>query len=257
MKLGIIQGRLSEPKEGFQECPVDWKREFDLLSDIGLDHIEWIITLENFYSNPIFNEDLREYPISSVCADFMVDDAFCNPNYLNHFLRKTCKAVSDNNISCITIPLLENSSIDNGNTLSKFIEVFQPYTKEFANLNFLIEAELDWKTVKKILDLNDNIFLTYDTGNITSCGFDHQQYLNNCISKIKTIHLKDRTRSPIRTVQPFTGDTDFNVIFKTLVDLQYDGNFTIQTARGTSGKEIQTIKEHKQKFKELYYEKFI
>ena len=34
MKLGIIQGRLSEPKEGFQECPVEWKREFDLLEEL-------------------------------------------------------------------------------------------------------------------------------------------------------------------------------------------------------------------------------
>ena len=40
MKIGIIQGRLSRPVEGFQECPVDWRREFDLLPEIGLNHIE-------------------------------------------------------------------------------------------------------------------------------------------------------------------------------------------------------------------------
>ncbi len=27
MKIGIIQGRLSEPKEGFQECPVELQYE--------------------------------------------------------------------------------------------------------------------------------------------------------------------------------------------------------------------------------------
>ena len=48
MKIGIIQGRLSEPKEGFQECPINWKREFDLLPELGLNHIEWIITSNNF-----------------------------------------------------------------------------------------------------------------------------------------------------------------------------------------------------------------
>ena len=29
MKLGIIQGRLSEPAEGYQDCPANWRREFD------------------------------------------------------------------------------------------------------------------------------------------------------------------------------------------------------------------------------------
>ena len=29
MKIGIIQGRLSPPNEGFQECPEDWKRELE------------------------------------------------------------------------------------------------------------------------------------------------------------------------------------------------------------------------------------
>ena len=51
MNIGVIQGRLSPPIEGFQECPVDWKREFDLLGRLGFTHIEWIVTKENFYTN--------------------------------------------------------------------------------------------------------------------------------------------------------------------------------------------------------------
>ena len=35
MKLGVIQGRLSKPIKGFQECPDDWEREFNLLSDLN------------------------------------------------------------------------------------------------------------------------------------------------------------------------------------------------------------------------------
>ena len=257
MNLGIIQGRLSQPIEGFQECPTDWKREFSLLNSLDLNHIEWIITSQNFENNPFFTEDLSNYPISSVCADFMVNDNFCNNEYLNKFLRKTCKFARFNKIKCITIPLLEKSSVSENNTLNKFINAFQPYTKEFNDINFLIEAELPWTIVKKILKLNNNLFLTYDTGNITSCGFDHKEYIKKCISKIKTIHLKDRTKNPVKTVDPFTGDTNFDIIFKTLKDLNFNGNFTIQTARGETGNEIETIKKHKQKFKQLYYEKFI
>ena len=44
MKIGIIQGRLSEPKEGFQECPVEWKREFDLLpKHSGIVPVSWLL----------------------------------------------------------------------------------------------------------------------------------------------------------------------------------------------------------------------
>ena len=56
MKIGIIQGRLSSPDEGFQECPVDWKREFDLLRGLNLTHIEWIVTKEKFDSRLIANK---------------------------------------------------------------------------------------------------------------------------------------------------------------------------------------------------------
>ena len=31
MNIGIIQGRLSSPEEGFQECPKNWEKEFELL----------------------------------------------------------------------------------------------------------------------------------------------------------------------------------------------------------------------------------
>ena len=40
MKLGLIQGRLSEPKEGFQDTPKNWKKEFEKLKEAGLNHIE-------------------------------------------------------------------------------------------------------------------------------------------------------------------------------------------------------------------------
>ena len=79
MNIGIIQGRLSPPKEGFQECPKNWQREIELLSSLGLTHIEWIVTKENFSNNPIFNsEALPADKLSSVCADFFVDPIFNN-----------------------------------------------------------------------------------------------------------------------------------------------------------------------------------
>ena len=70
MKIGIIQGRLSPPNEGFQECPEDWKREFNLLGALDLNHIEWIVTKETYDFNPIHTENLKKYPISISCLFF-------------------------------------------------------------------------------------------------------------------------------------------------------------------------------------------
>jgi len=253
MKIGIIQGRLSEPKEGFQECPIDWKREFDLLPKLGLNHIEWIIT-SNFKNNPIFNDNLKDYPISSVCADFMVDGRFCNHVYLSNRLKRTCEAVIHHGINNITIPLLEKSDVNDERVMDNFIEVFYPYTEKFKNINFLIEAELHQDKLKKILDLNTNIFVTYDTGNITSCGLNHKDYIFELGDKIKQVHIKDRIINPLETVEPTKGDTDFNLIFKCLKKINFDGLYTLQTARMEDGKEIETIKRHKKIIEEIYNE---
>jgi len=50
MKLGVIQGRLSKPIDGkIQEFPLDgWEKEFLILDDLKLNHIEWIITKKSF-----------------------------------------------------------------------------------------------------------------------------------------------------------------------------------------------------------------
>ena len=252
MKLGIIQGRLSEPKEGFQECPIEWKREFSLLSKLDLNHIEWIITYDNFYNNPIFYRDISGYPISSVCADFMVSDKFCDSEYLHKFLEPLCLAVKENNIKNITIPLLENSSVEEKDIREKFIEVFYPYTEKYKDINFLIEAELHQEKLIKVLDINTNLFVTYDTGNITSCGLNHEDYIFELTDKIKQVHIKDRIRNPLETVEPTTGDTDFKLIFNCLKQINYDGLYTLQTARMEDGKEIETINRHKKIIEEIY-----
>ena len=252
MILGVIQGRLSEPNGRFQECPVEWEREFDLLSELDLNHIEWIITYDNFHSNPIFHRDISEYPISSVCADFIVSDKFCDSEYLMKFLEPLCLAVENNSIKNITIPLLENSDVSEDKIMNKFIDVFYPYTQKFKNINFLIEAELHQKKLKKILDLNDNLFVTYDTGNITSYGLNHRDYIFELADKIKQVHIKDRIINPLETVEPTRGDTDFKLIFDCLKQINYNGLYTLQTARMEDGKEIETIRRHKKIIEGIY-----
>ena len=56
MKLGIIQGRLSLPENGYQDCPSDWKTEFDKLDQIKTQRLE-IISKVNLVIKSINNLD--------------------------------------------------------------------------------------------------------------------------------------------------------------------------------------------------------
>ena len=257
MRIGIIQGRLSPPVEGFQECPVDWKREFDLLRGLNLTHIEWIVTKEKFESNPIHNVDLNGYPISSVCADFMVDENFLDQEYLSFYLNPICELAVKNNIDFVTIPLLEKSSVVDDNIRDEFIAVIYPYLNDYTDINFLIESELGVDELKDILSISDDLGITYDTGNITSFGLNHDLYIDSFRRNIKQVHIKDRVTNPLETVVPGKGDTDFSLIFDKLKSINYDGPYTLQTARENDGDEVETIKKHKQIIEGFYNEKSI
>lgn len=254
MKIGIIQGRLSPPVEGFQECPENWAREFELLKSLGLSHIDWIVTKHSFKNNPVFSEDLKGYPINSICADNLVDRTALRE--LKNGLIPICDIAVKNNIKNITIPLLEDSSVEDKSDREMFISLMLPIADKYKDLNFSFEAELKAEKLLEIVDLRDNFFVTYDTGNMTSCGFDHKEYINLVKHKIDNVHLKDRTYDA-KTVEPLTGDTDFQLVFKILNNIGYNGVYTLQTMRGQFGNEVNTISSHKKLFEEIMNEQSV
>ena len=251
MRLGIIQGRLSPPIEGFQECPENWMREFNILPELGLNHVDWIITSESFDDNPIFKEDVSNLPINSICADNLVDSRIFDKTFLKDNLVPIYNAAKKNNIQSITIPLLEGSDINDKQKRNIFCSNIMDVTEKWNDIFFSFEAECPAPTLREVVDLKDNFFVTYDTGNITSCGLDHIEYISRLIDKIDNVHLKDRTYDS-QTVYPLQGDTEFYKIFKVLKETCYSGVYTLQTARGASGKEKETIMNHKNIFKEIH-----
>ena len=243
-KLGIIQGRLSPPIEGFQECPVEWKKEFELLPELGLEHIEWIVTKNSLNNNPVLSEELSGYPVSSICLDNLVDYDFHEKEYLNHNLKPFCELAIKNDIKRIAIPLLEKSSVVDDRLRLKFSKNIKEYSQNYPDLDFLFEVEASSKKLIDLLSISDNFYVTYDTGNITSCGFNHKEYINDVYDRIKNVHLKDRTYEAV-TVPPSDGDTNFKLIFNILKEKMYNDLYTLQTAREVSGEEYTTIQKHK------------
>lgn len=255
MKMGIIQGRLSRPTEGFQETPSKWWDEFLMLPDLGLNHIEWIVTKDSFESNPIFNaaESFKDFSISSICADNLVDTRINDTEFLESNLTPLCRAALTHGIDTITIPILEDSNLSNYDKRDQFLTEMQDFSDRFPSLKFSFEIEDKMDVIADIIFMRENFYLTYDTGNMTTVGVDHRMYLHLFHEKINNIHLKDRDENNA-TVEPASGATEFTKIFEKLKEVEYSGIYTLQTARAAEGKERETIQRHINIFKELYNE---
>jgi len=258
MKIGIIQGRLSEPVNNhIQEFPYEkWKEEFLLLDKIGLSHIEWIITKFSLNNNPIFTENLNGYKISSICCDHIIDEKIQDYSFLQENLTEVCNSAIKNNINYISIPLLEESNMESDTRRKEFVESILKIKSQFSKINFIFETELTPKKTLEIVDSHKNFYVTYDTGNVNSYLREHTQYIKTLKHKIINVHLKDRTYDA-KTVLPFTGETNFNLILKTLKEIRYSSMYTLQIARGKTGQELEHTLYYKNKFKELYDKYFI
>ena len=256
MKLGIMQGRLSLPVDGhMQEFPTHWMGEFMLLQRMKLNHLEWLVTEKSFRNNPVLTPQysLNYIPISSICADNLVDERIADREFLFSNLLPICEGALKNGVSKITIPLLEDSSVEDDNKRDAFSKLISEIAFKHSRIQFSFEAELQPQRLLEILTKAPNFFVTYDTGNVTSCRFDHTEYVNLLAKYINNVHLKDRTLGG-ETVEPFTGDTDFKLIFQLLNEIGYNGPYTMQTARGEEGKEYETIMRHKEIFEEVFNE---
>ena len=256
MKIGIMQGRLLPPVNNhIQEFPSEWEQEIDLIQKHGLAHVEWLITKKSFTHNPIFKEnDFKLQPfVSSICVDNLVDERIVDRDYFFSNLKPVCQAARNHGIKKITVPILEESSMENEGIRKVFSELMSEISKQYPELEFCFEAELDCDSLLEILKKSPNFYVTYDTGNITSYGEDHEVYIRRLSKFIKNVHLKDRTYGAT-TVEPGTGNTDFKLIFHTLKKIGYNGPYTIQTARSQAGDEVRTILRHKKLFQEIYNE---
>ena len=249
MKLGLMQGRLLPPVRGqMQEFPENWEDELVLVERLGLVGVEWLLTLHKFHDNPILEKNtFNKFPVMSVCMDNLVDDQIDDPLILKNIIQ----SCYDEGVRRFTIPLLEQSSMINGERRNHFCNNIEVIGNLFHDAIFSFEAELHPKHLAEIVYLCDNFRVTYDTGNTTSFGLDHVEYITQFSSLINNVHLKDRTFDA-ETVEPPTGDTDFETIFRTLKSIGYDGNYVIQTARGKTGKEVETILNHMNIFRDIY-----
>lgn len=250
MRLGIIQGRLLPPVNGkIQEFPKDnWQQEFDILTQVDLNHIEFIVTKDSFSDFTGLSLKDHSNRISAICCDNLIDEDFYKLEFLTKQLIPICELAKRDGIQNINIPLLEQSSLTEDN--------FQEFSRNILdishmyNLNFNFEIESPVEVSLSLVNLSDRFYFIYDTGNLNYIQVNHKNYIERIISKISQVHLKDRDNNGSH--YPGTGTTDFSLIFRLLAKSNFSGPFTIQTKRGDYGFESETIQQHSLFFKTLW-----
>ena len=246
-KIGIMQGRLSEPTNNqIQSFPKDtWKTEFEKAHQCGFQVLEWIF---DDISNPLMNNSeideiillsqKHNISINSVCADYFMNEKLFN--VCDSELQKNFSILNDLIIQCdkigvkiIEIPLVDSSSLQNKDNQNEFIQNLIAFLSKLSS-NIIINLETDLPPVefKTLLEnfKDFDVYANYDTGNSASLGYDVNEEFKILKGKIKNIHIKDRIHNG--TTVPFgLGDTNFDEFFKILKKSGYSGDLIIQGAR--------------------------
>ena len=250
-KIGIMQGRLSKPyNEKIQSFPsVSWQQEFEKASNCGFEVIEWIF--DAYTLNPILSSEgvseirslciKHNITINAVCADYFMVEKLFHESHDN--LEKNIKMLKELilqskklEISFIEIPLVDSSSLKTTNDKLELINNLEkaiPFAEK-NDVTIVLETDLSPLDFKQLLSEfnHPNIMANYDSGNSTSLGYNSKEELTTLRKWIKNVHVKDR-KFRGGTVPLGSGNTNFELFFSTLSEIQYLGDLIVQGARSS------------------------
>lgn len=250
-RLGIIQGRLSPIIDNrIQVFPVEhWKHEFELAVENGFEIIEWIVDIDNIDLNPLLSVKGRREIRSLINATGLAVPSVCCDYFMSHPLQQETlgsfssrgmlieilRIAPEVGINIVELPLIGKSGLKQEGAETQFMQWFEfvePILESF-NLKLLLETDLDpdelFRFISKIG--SDNIQINYDTGNSAFWSFDAKRELELYGHRIANIHIKDCT--PIDYSVPLgKGNVDFDMNFSKFKEMNYPGDFILQTARG-------------------------
>jgi hexulose-6-phosphate isomerase len=262
-RLGIMQGRLSPPKNGkIQTFPVNtWEREFQTARDLGLGGIEWTVDADTFRKHPLIDSSKYELvKILSSNTDLYINTVTCD------FFMQLEPWQSESGLSKIYEMLITLSSIgnqinglimiiplvDKGSPvtthdwlrLDEFLKKLEPVlVKNKSRIAFEFDIE-PYRQLEFLAKINTSIFgVNFDSGNSASNGFNPTEELARISPYIFNVHIKDRTYKG-NTVALGTGDTDFEKISKFFSQNLYNGHFILQGARIAGQTEEQTALQY-------------
>lgn len=243
--IGIVQGRLTYSGKKLQSFPKDPYSEFSLASKLNYDYIEFFSEGNLNKKNPIWSEQgIKKYlllskkynlKIYSFCDNYVIKNSISNKKTLKYILH-ILDRLSLLKVKKYIIPLYEKSEFSNKDK-TKIIKNLRVISKKCIKLKIklLVESDMspnDFFELKKSVN-SKNIFFLFDSGNRSALK---RNFINDILkfgNQIKLVHLKDKDEYK-KNVLIGKGLVDFNALFKNLKNINYKGNFTIESQRGTN-----------------------
>jgi L-ribulose-5-phosphate 3-epimerase len=256
--LYTMQGRLCAPEDGrFQSFPRSaWEREIELASQVPLRGIEWIYDLYGEGANPLESPQGRQalmgklgqtgQKVVSICADYFMDCPLVHPDATvrAHRLEKMKWLISicqEMRIQRIVIPFVDASKITDHAATDTVLQVLNTVLPEAqaAGVELHLETDMGPAAFRAFLDEIEHplVRVNYDSGNSSSLGYKPSEEFAAYGHRIGSFHIKDRVLGG-KTVPLGQGDADFASLRAGLLDIDYQGDFVLQVARGEPGDEL-------------------
>ncbi len=260
-RIGFMQGRLSPMVNGcIQAFPWDhWQEEFELASTLGIGVVEWTLDQKRLYENPLMTtsgqkkiNDLCKHngiSIPSITGDCFMQAPFwkCSGQEreaLQNDLKAIVEACATIGIVFIVVPLVDEGCLENKEQEDTLVKFLQSQEGFFAGkgVKILFESDFDPENLARFIARLDSKFfgINYDIGNSAALGFSPAKEFGAYGERIMNVHVKDRPLGGT-TVPLGAGDADFEKIFSLLADLNYKGNYILQTARATEGNHAEKL----------------
>ena len=257
LPIGIMQGRLLPKIIGKIQCfPADqWRDEFPLAEQAGLQLIEWIYEVYGSERNPLSTDkgiaELKGLSVKhgvavrSLCADYFMDrPLLANPEEGLKKLSWLLERCHQAGIKRIILPFVDASRLPDGEAESAIVDLLLRAAPEAGRLGVELHLETDLspsRFANLIARLPEDIFrVNYDSGNSASHGYNVTDEFAAYGTRIGSLHIKDRVLGG-GTVPLGAGNADFRTLRTALKSIAYDDDVILQVARGREGDELDWI----------------
>jgi sugar phosphate isomerase/epimerase len=227
-----MQGRLSPGGPRAQSFPSHWQAEFADARTIGFDRIEWLLTEDDFESNPLWTapqDILRCAELSGVTVTTLCADVFIHRGHDELLLAQVLARASGIGIDTVIVPWLEANTAGEDVSRERLRSLRQ--LSDTSTVRIAIESDLSAGLLRTLIEeCAPSIGICYDTGNAAAAGHDLTSDLNLLGPRLFAVHVKDRVPgSP--SVPLGQGRVDFAALSDALAAHAFRGPLILETPR--------------------------